>query len=99
MQLLKHAQPSLFLFRILISREEEDEKATNNIAKVILTTINHLSHFGLQYTTKGGGQIDFSIHFLQVQYLIYVTAYVSIYTLVLMAGDRYVDDQWSLTIG
>ena len=25
-----------------------------------------------------------------VQYIIYVTAYVSIYTLVLMAGDRFV---------
>ena len=32
-----------------------------------------------------------------VQYIIYVTAYVSIYTLVLMAGDRSVD-KWQFTM-
>ena len=90
----------LFCFSHFNFKKRRRQKSKkNNIAKVILTTINHLRNFGLQYMKKGGGQIDFNIHFLQVQYLIYVTAYVSIYTLVLMAGDRYVDDHWSLTIG
>ena len=40
-----------FSFHIFISIKEEDKKQKNNITTVILTTINHIGHFGLQYMT------------------------------------------------